>query len=63
MLEGLDDIRWHELTHAYGEASDVPALIRDLVSPDQSRREAAYAALFANICHQGGTIYEAVQPG
>ena len=58
MLEGLDDIDWHRLSHAYGEASDVPNLIRDVVSPDQEQRDSALQQLFATIWHQG-TVYEA----
>lgn len=58
MLEGLDAIPWHALTHAYGKASDVPGLIRDLASLDQKRRHAAYEKLFTNIWHQG-TVFEA----
>lgn len=30
MLEGLDAIDWTSLEHAYGDASDVPDLLRDL---------------------------------
>ncbi len=33
MLETLDAIPWSTLHHAYGEASDVPGLMRDLASP------------------------------
>lgn len=58
MLEGLERIPWSELKHAYGEASDVPGLIRDLTSPDEDVRGRAMFALFGNIWHQG-TVYEA----
>lgn len=58
MLEGLDDISWSSLRHAHGEASDVPRLIRALVSADQPWRERALRDLFGNIWHQG-TVYEA----
>ena len=58
MLERLDEIDWSTLVHAYGEASDVPGLIRALVSPDAEERDSAYGELFANIWHQG-TVYEA----
>jgi hypothetical protein len=34
MLEGLDAIHWAELLHAYGPATDVPDLIRSLLSDD-----------------------------
>ena len=58
MFEGLDDLPWSTLTHAYGEASDVPALIRSLVSPNEEERSEALHELFGNIRHQG-TVYEA----
>ncbi len=58
MLEGLETIDWPRLRHAYGEASDLPARIRALASPDEETRREASAALFANIWHQG-TVYEA----
>jgi hypothetical protein len=57
-LDGLDEIDWSKLTHAYGEASDVPDLIKALVSPRPDEREAAYGELFSNIYHQG-TVYDA----
>jgi hypothetical protein len=38
MLEGLDDVPWHSLTHAYGKADDVLGLIRRLASPDYPTR-------------------------
>lgn len=58
MLEGIDDVDWSKLTHAYGEASDVPALLRQLASTDAGQRESARHALHGNIWHQG-TVYEA----
>lgn len=58
MLEGLDTIDWGKLTHAYGEASDVPALLRQLTSSKADEREQAMQELYGNIWHQG-TVYEA----
>lgn len=58
MFEGLDAIDWASLSHAYGSASDVPDLLRLLLSEDQQIREDALIELFGNIHHQG-TIYEA----
>ena len=58
VLDGLDDVPWSELTHAYGKATDVPALIRSLVSADKAEREHALHELFGNIWHQG-TVYRA----
>ena len=58
MLDHLDQIDWSGLSHAYGEASDVPDLLRDLASPDDALRQKALYALYGNIWHQG-TVYEA----
>jgi hypothetical protein len=58
MLEGLDAINWAELRHAYGSASDVPALLRALLSDDPQTAEQALYELHASIWHQG-TVYEA----
>lgn len=58
MLDGLDDIKWAELGHAYGSAGDVPDLIRQLLSDDEDMLEETFDALFSNIWHQG-TVYEA----
>ncbi len=58
MLEKLDEIDWGSLTHAYGDASDVPGLIRALASQDEKEHENALWQLYGNIFHQG-TRYEA----
>lgn len=57
MLEGLDDINWKELKHAYGSADDVPALLRRLCVEPRTKEDALYQ-LFGNIWHQH-TVYEA----
>lgn len=58
MLEGLNKIDWKALEHAYGEASDVPDLIRSLTSEEETERKNALWELYGNIFHQG-TRYEA----
>jgi hypothetical protein len=58
MLEKLNEIPWASLTHAYGPANDVPALILALRSPDEEVRQETWTELYGNIWHQG-TIYEA----
>ncbi|MFY1705331.1 HEAT repeat domain-containing protein [Micromonospora sp. WMMA1923] len=58
MLDGIDDIQWSRLGHAYGSAADVPDQIRALRSPEQPVRQQALNALFGNIFHQG-TRYQA----
>jgi hypothetical protein len=61
----LDDPRWRELTHAYGSAADVPALLRQLAeSPDQrGPNEEPWFNLWSSLCHQGdvyGASYAAI---
>ena len=58
MLEGLDTIDWASLTHAHGEAANVPGLLRSLLSDDRDVRMMALAELFENIWHQG-TVFSA----
>lgn len=53
MLDGLDDIPWGELEHAYGVASDVPELIRSLTDPDPKVRSKTMWTLYGNVFHQG----------
>jgi len=59
MLEGLDQVDWAALTHAYGSASDVPQWLRALRSPDPEVRQ--WAQEDWNIVHQG-TRYTATAP-
>jgi hypothetical protein len=58
MLDGLDSVDWASITHAYGEATDVPGLLRSLLSADPKVREETVYELFGNIWHQG-TVYPA----
>jgi len=58
MLEGLQEIDWSSLSHAYGKAGDVPDLIRGLLDSEPQRRHECLYQLYGTIWHQG-TIYEA----
>lgn len=58
MFEGLDQVDWASLKHAYGPANDVPEMLRQLASTDPGKRDAALHAAYGNIFHQG-TRYEA----
>jgi len=58
MLEGLDTIDWASLTHAHGAATDVPGLLRSLLSEDRDVRMQACAELLGTIWHQG-TLFPA----
>jgi hypothetical protein len=50
----LDSPRWGELTHAYGEASDIPALLRDLkdAPPPADSQSEPWFSLWSALCHQ-----------
>jgi hypothetical protein len=59
MLE-LSDPRWGQLKHAYGCASDIPALLRKLNSypASENYRDEPWYTLWSSLCHQGD-IYPA----
>ncbi len=58
VLEGLDEINWAAFNHAYGPATDVPHLLRQLLSTNEELRSQAMFELYGNIWHQH-TVYEA----
>jgi hypothetical protein len=58
VFQGLDDIPWSGLAHAYGSADDTPHLLRELASPDQKMVDNALYELYGSIWHQG-TVYQA----
>lgn len=58
MLEGLDEINWSQLHHAFGDANDVPNWIRALLCKDKQMRDNAIYELSENLQHQD-TVYEA----
>ena len=57
MLNGLDQVDWARLTHAFGPAADLPDQLRGLVSRDEEHRRRSFRALSEHIYHQN-TIYE-----
>lgn len=57
-LDGIDDIDWACLDHAYGSAADVPRTLRDAAGQDQHQAGQAAEYLFGSIYHQG-TLYTA----
>jgi hypothetical protein len=57
-LQGLSNIDWSAVKDCYGPASEVPALLRALVSEEPDHREFACELLFQTIWHQGD-VYEA----
>lgn len=60
-LAGLDEVAWDSLEHAYGPATDVPELLRVLVSGDQEQAAEAVYELYGTIWHQG-SVYPATIP-
>ena len=54
-MVALDSPLWSELQHAYGPASDIPALLSQLADfPDESEHQAdPWFGLWSALCHQG----------
>ena len=57
-LKDLENISWIHLTHAYGEAGDVPRNLKRLASLDANVRDEALFNLGMTILHQG-SLYSA----
>lgn len=53
MFEGLTQIEWDKLEHAYGPASDMPDVIRTLTWPDASVRRGALEHLNTTLWQRG----------
>lgn len=53
MLDGLHDIDWASMDHAYGSAEEVPALLAAMRSPDAAERRAAFDRYYSAVHHQG----------
>jgi hypothetical protein len=51
----LQSDRWSKLSHAYGSASDIPALLRELKTypPNEGYESEPYFSLWSSLCHQG----------
>ncbi len=55
----LDSPLWGEFRHAYGAASDTPALLRQLQSlPDSSGESEPWFSIWSSLAHQGA-VYSA----
>lgn len=55
----LDSSKWAELSHAYGAASDIPALLRQLDSlPAAAAKQEPWFSLWSALAHQGD-VYSA----
>src|SRR6266487_2923051 len=58
MFDRLDTIDWSRLKTAYGTAEAIPGVLRDLASPAEEVRGAAWQTLRSELEHQG-TVYQA----
>jgi hypothetical protein len=54
----INNARWTELTHAYGNASDIPALLARLDHATGDELKQAWFDLWSALCHQGD-VYSA----
>jgi hypothetical protein len=61
LSEELEEVPWSDLHHAYGPATDVPALLYAATLGDDMVRREAWWELWGNVHHQG-TVYEATVP-
>jgi hypothetical protein len=55
-LDGLDQVDWARFDHAYGPATDVPELLRELAGDGEASH--AFDRLFTSLNHQG-SVYSA----
>ncbi|MFI7413996.1 HEAT repeat domain-containing protein [Streptomyces sp. NPDC049627] len=53
MFDGLHDIDWASMQHAYGSAEEVPALLTALRSPHAEERHKALDRFYGAVHHQG----------
>lgn len=61
MFEGLENIDWQRLRHAYGSAKDIPQFLQATLSEDHAIRQEGLEYLFGRIFHIQG-IYPATAP-
>lgn len=55
----LDDPRWFELQHAYGEAVDIPVLLKQLADvPSSENNNEPWFSIWSALAHQGD-VYSA----
>lgn len=61
MFDGLHDIDWASMEHAYGSAEEVPALLTALRSPDAGERHKALDRFYGAVHHAAGPRTGAVR--
>jgi len=57
----LESEEWHRLRHAYGAATDIPPLLRQLAAnarPKRGYQDEPWFSLWSSLCHQGD-VYSA----
>lgn len=57
MFNGLDDIDWASMEHAYGSAAEVPSLLRAMRSANAEERTEAFGEFYGAVYHQN-SVYE-----
>lgn len=57
-LDEIEKIDWKSLSHAYGNAENIPQMLQDFTSDNEGHREGALDYFLCSIYHQG-TIYSA----
>ncbi|MCO8274266.1 hypothetical protein M1L60_27065 [Actinoplanes sp. TRM 88003] len=60
LLDGVGEVDWSSLTHAYGSAEDVPGWLGAMTDPATSA--GALDKLDTAVYHQGGAVYSAAVP-
>ncbi|WP_394616929.1 hypothetical protein JNUCC0626_46185 [Lentzea sp. JNUCC 0626] len=55
-IEGLDDVPWHAIDHAYGPALDTPGHVRALLSDDPEVVARAITDLDRTVHEEGGFV-------
>jgi len=53
----IEDQQWMTLTDAYGNADEIPALLKKLFndpSPKPTPKDEPWFSLWSRLCHQGG---------
>ncbi|MFD6443799.1 HEAT repeat domain-containing protein [Promicromonospora sp. NPDC060204] len=58
VLAAVEAFDWTTVSHAYGEATDLPEMLRALALDDDTGTDNAAGDLWGSICHQG-TVYSA----
>jgi hypothetical protein len=53
VFTGIDEVDWASMRHAYGNAHDVPELLRGLASESSQERERALDGMYGAVHHQG----------